>query len=124
MDISMCIPDYCPLKATCYRYTATPNEHWQAYADFEFKDGTCPDYWHNCKHIHRDGESCNLNNKCTYPDCNQDGPLKPIHKFNGGIGATLCHSCSVIILECLAGDLFCEECLEKRNKFFKKDKDK
>ena len=44
-DISKCSGHNCPLKATCYRYTATPNEHWQAYADFEFKDGACPDYW-------------------------------------------------------------------------------
>ena len=36
--------------------------------------------------------------------------LKPIHKFNGGIGATLCHKCSVIITEGLTEDLYCENC--------------
>jgi len=35
--------------------------------------------------------------------------LKPIHKFNGGIGATLCHKCKVIIHTGLTDDLFCEE---------------
>ena len=24
-----------------------------------------------CKHIKREGESCRLNNNCTYPDCKQ-----------------------------------------------------
>lgn len=36
--------------------------------------------------------------------------LKPIHKFNGGLGATLCHSCSVIISIGLREDLYCERC--------------
>jgi len=123
-DISKCLGHDCPLKETCYRHTAPSNTHWQAYGDFTFKEGTCPDYWHRCKHIRRDGESCNLNNKCTYPNCNEDGQLKPIHKFNNGDGATLCHGCSVIINIGLTDDLFCKECLEKRNEFFKKFKDK
>lgn len=36
--------------------------------------------------------------------------MKPIHKFNGGRGATLCHSCSVIISTGLTDDLYCEKC--------------
>ena len=36
--------------------------------------------------------------------------MKPIHKFNGGLGATLCHSCSVIISIGLTEDLYCERC--------------
>lgn len=35
--------------------------------------------------------------------------MKPIHKFNGGIGATLCHKCSKIISEGMTDDLYCEE---------------
>jgi hypothetical protein len=35
--------------------------------------------------------------------------LKPIHKFNGGRGATLCNECNVIISEGLTDDLYCEE---------------
>jgi len=34
---------------------------------------------------------------------------EPIHKFNGGRGATLCHECRVIISEGLTDDLYCEE---------------
>ena len=66
-----------------------------------------------------------------YPDC-QGGPdcncderesgegdalpdvccprLEPIHKFNGGRGATLCHSCRTIINEGFSGALFCDFC--------------
>jgi hypothetical protein len=36
--------------------------------------------------------------------------LEPIHKFNGGRGATLCHSCRVIITEGHTDFLYCEEC--------------
>ena len=35
--------------------------------------------------------------------------MKPIHKFNGGRGATLCHKCSKIITEGMTDDLYCEE---------------
>ena len=35
--------------------------------------------------------------------------MKPIHKLNGGKGATLCHKCSKIINEGMTDDLFCEE---------------
>ena len=35
--------------------------------------------------------------------------MKPIHKLNGGKGATLCHKCSKIITEGMTDDLFCEE---------------
>ncbi len=37
--------------------------------------------------------------------------IKPIHKFNGGKGATLCHNCSVIITEGLTDNLYCMKCL-------------
>lgn len=33
-DITMCVGADCPLRETCYRYTATPNEHRQSFADF------------------------------------------------------------------------------------------
>ena len=36
--------------------------------------------------------------------------LEPIHKFNGGRGATLCHSCNVIISEGHTDFLYCEQC--------------
>lgn len=36
--------------------------------------------------------------------------MKPIHKFNGGLGATLCNKCSVIITTGLTDDLYCGKC--------------
>jgi len=34
--------------------------------------------------------------------------IKPIHKFNGGLGATLCNKCKKIITNGLTDDLYCE----------------
>jgi len=42
--------------------------------------------------------------------------MKPIHKLNGGIGATLCHLCSVIITTGLTQNLYCDKCLSERIK--------
>jgi len=36
--------------------------------------------------------------------------MKPIHKLNGGLGATLCHKCTVIISTGLTEDLYCDTC--------------
>jgi len=35
--------------------------------------------------------------------------MKPIHKFNGGRGATLCHKCNRMISEGMIDELYCEE---------------
>jgi hypothetical protein len=35
--------------------------------------------------------------------------MKPIHKYNGGVGATLCNECRVIISTGFTDDLYCEE---------------
>jgi hypothetical protein len=43
--------------------------------------------------------------------------MKPIHKFNGGRGATLCNECSKIISEGMTDDLFCDEHGGKRFKY-------
>ena len=42
--------------------------------------------------------------------------MKPIHKLNGGIGATLCHLCSIIITTGLTQNLYCDKCLSERVK--------
>ena len=42
--------------------------------------------------------------------------IKPIHKYNGGIGATLCHRCRIIITTGLSEALYCSSCLEKNNR--------
>lgn len=33
----------------------------------------------------------------------------PIHKYNGGVGATLCHTCRKIITTGLTQDMYCDE---------------
>ena len=40
---------------------------------------------------------------------------KPIHKLNGGIGATVCNKCYVIISEGYTDDLYCEKCKTRAN---------
>ena len=41
---------------------------------------------------------------------------KPIHKFNNGNGATLCHKCSTIISIGFTDDLYCKECIKNNLK--------
>jgi hypothetical protein len=36
--------------------------------------------------------------------------MKPIHKLNGGDGATLCNNCSTVISKGLTDELFCDSC--------------
>ena len=36
--------------------------------------------------------------------------MKPIHKFNNGVGATLCHQCNCIASLGCTDDLYCNEC--------------
>ena len=117
-DITKCSDEECPINDTCYRYTAEPNEYYQSYfVNTPIKeDGSCDHYWHRCKHTPRDGESCNLNNKCQYPNCDEDGPLRPIHKLSG----TLCHHCRTILSGKHTEDLFCPTCKAKREEMFNK----
>lgn len=46
-DISMCEGTGCPLKETCYRFTAEPSEYRQSYISVPpfKKDNTCEHYW-------------------------------------------------------------------------------
>ena len=37
-DISMCRNDGCPLRKSCYRFTAIPSPFRQAYTHFEYKE--------------------------------------------------------------------------------------
>ena len=46
MDITKCEGTNCPLKKTCYRYTATANELIQSYfVEPPIKDGKCEMYF-------------------------------------------------------------------------------
>ena len=40
--------------------------------------------------------------------------MKPIHKFNNGNGATICHKCNCIISIGFTDDLYCKECNKHR----------
>lgn len=41
-DITMCANKECPSSELCYRFKAHPNEHGQAFSDYEFaEDGKC-----------------------------------------------------------------------------------
>lgn len=45
-DITMCKGGDCPLKETCYRYTAKPTPHWQSFfAEPPFTGNECAHYW-------------------------------------------------------------------------------
>ena len=47
-DITMCEGKDCPLKETCYRYTATPNEYRQSYfvnPPYDEEKKECTHYW-------------------------------------------------------------------------------
>ena len=73
-DITMCSGEKCPLKQICYRYTAKPNEFRQAYfMEPPVSEGECEHFWRaepkKCKYVKREGESCTMNDNCTYPNC-------------------------------------------------------
>ena len=40
--------------------------------------------------------------------------MKPIHKFNNGLGATICNYCRTIISNKFTKDLLCEKCKNKK----------
>lgn len=45
-DITMCSGEGCPLKESCHRFTAKPNEYRQSYfVDPPIKDSKCEYYW-------------------------------------------------------------------------------
>jgi hypothetical protein len=45
-DISMCKGGKCPKKGKCYRYLATPDEHWQSYISTPYVEGEeCAYFW-------------------------------------------------------------------------------
>ena len=48
-DISMCNNKKCKFKKECYRFTATPSEVYQTYAEFNCKDkeGIDTFFWKN-----------------------------------------------------------------------------
>jgi len=49
---------------------------------------------------------------------------KPIHKYNGGLGATLCHHCKVIITTGLTEDIYCQDCADNKVTYLNRYRDK
>lgn len=49
---------------------------------------------------------------------------KPIHKFNGGLGATLCHHCRVIINTGMTNDIYCKDCADNKVTYHNTYRDK
>jgi len=58
-------------------------------------------------------EEYNVKERAKHTQYLSSGILKPIHKFNNGNGATLCHECNVIIGVGFLKDLLCEECKKR-----------
>jgi hypothetical protein len=47
-DITMCKGNDCPLKESCYRYTATPDDLWQSYfmnPPYDEEKKECDHHW-------------------------------------------------------------------------------
>ena len=44
-DITMCVGIFCPLKETCYRYLASPNEYQSYFLEAPYKNNECEHYW-------------------------------------------------------------------------------
>ena len=88
-DISMCQGTNCNIKDNCYRFKAKASEFRQSWF---------------CKSPNLDPYYCDY-----YWEI-----IKPIHKLNGGLGATLCNKCSKIISTGLTKELYCStKCEEK-----------
>jgi hypothetical protein len=50
MDITMCSGDNCQKKESCYRFTALPNDYWQAVfidVPVDLVTQECEHYWNN-----------------------------------------------------------------------------
>tara|TARA_R110000868_G_scaffold99064_1_gene272786 strand:- start:1138 stop:1329 length:192 start_codon:yes stop_codon:yes gene_type:complete len=44
-DIEMCKGTNCPLKESCHRYTAKPNDNQSWFVEPPFEDNKCDMYW-------------------------------------------------------------------------------
>lgn len=47
-DITMCMGHECPIKETCYRYTAIPSKYWQSYfteTPYDHLTEDCDYFW-------------------------------------------------------------------------------
>jgi len=44
-DITMCSGEECPLKESCYRYTAKPSRYQSYFFEPPIEDGECNYFW-------------------------------------------------------------------------------
>jgi hypothetical protein len=44
-DITMCMGNDCPIKETCYRYKAKPNDYQSYFMEAPYKNEECEHYW-------------------------------------------------------------------------------
>lgn len=44
-DIAKCRGDECPMKESCYRFTAPSSEYQSYFVNTPIKDGKCEMYW-------------------------------------------------------------------------------
>ena len=74
-DITMCSGEKCPMKQICYRHTAKPSNYQSYFMKPPVLGDTCKYFWrvepNECKYVKREGESCTLNDNCTYPNCEE-----------------------------------------------------
>lgn len=70
-----------------------------------------------CGKYHRTTVVCNCEQQKT------NNMKKPIHKFNGGLGATLCHHCKVIITTGLTKDIYCKNCADNKVTYLNRYRD-
>jgi len=56
---------------------------------------------------------CYKNNILCHLMASTNVELLPMHKFNNGIGATLCNKCHAIISTGFTNSLFCSKCFNK-----------
>ena len=73
-DMSKCNNEDCIKKLVCERYTYKSKYIGQSYNTYIPENNTEKDFFCEsgilpCKHISKPGESCRLNNNCTYPKC-------------------------------------------------------
>ena len=85
-DIAMCEGKDCPIKESCYRFTATPSDRRQAYAEFEFKESGS---LRGCTHYINNGERCGDCENCKAVEKMKESVLRtvnpPFSHADGGV---------------------------------------
>ena len=62
-DITKCEGDECPMKESCYRFTAPAGEYQYYFTESPIKDGKCHMYWGEVQHSIMDALQDIVNSK-------------------------------------------------------------